>query len=935
MGVWTINLRRFVCLLAWAVVLGLGARAACADDLAAGLAALKGGNIWQAQTALRKTVRRDPHNAEAHYWLAWVSLELGDPVAAEREATAAQQRGYAPVPTLRLLGQAMLAQHKFAAVLNTLHPDGKDATYDAVVLVLQGYAQLGLNKPADAKAAFDAAQQKAPALIDPLLGASRLALTKRDLATATATVDRALALQPKAPEALLAKAQLLRMHGDPAAALAVLDDLLANAPVLSDLVQAHLDRAVLEIDLGRFDAAKADIDAVLKSTPASVKAIYLQAALAAQQKDYQRADAYLQRITLYLPQIPGAYFMQALVKERLGQLEQALAAARAFQTQAPSDIIGDKLVARIHLDQRRPDLAAAALNKLVSAGKADAETYELLGTAYAMGGRSDDAVRAFQQARSRAPANPDLQAKMAYLHMEMGDPFAAVADLQHVLDVAPKLQDVGEALFYATLATGDLRKTEDVLAQIKAAEGDSVTVQYLTAVLKQTQLDFDGARQLLAMITRFHPDYLPAWTGLAHLLALEGKPQEADQVLADLLRRHPTAEPALTLLVADDDHGNRKDDALALLQAAHAADSANMEILAGLGYQLITVGKPQAALDLLVQIKDDRVGSVPLQVMKAAAQQALGQKDQARDTLGQLLVDHPQELGVRQRLIDMLVAAGDYGSARNVIKDGLAAMPRTYPLLQAYVLLDLKEHGLDAALASADLLQSQDREFAPAHALRGDVYMAVNRPEDAAAAFAKALSEAPDTGLLSRLVAAQIRAGHLPAARAALLDWVRAHPDDLTALEELAQVDIGLDQLDEAGQALAAILAKKSYDPVALNNLAWIMHRRHDARALALAREAYLLSPDAQNADTLGWILTTGGRADLGVGVLRNAVAQSPNNPAVLLHYAFALRDTGDHAGALRLLTALAEIKADFPDKAELAPALRALQQAVPPTKQP
>ena len=89
----------------------------------------------------------------------------------------------------------------------------------------------------------------------------------------------------------------------------------------------------------------------------------------------------------------------------------------------------------------------------------------------------------------------------------------------------------------------------------------------------------------------------------------------------------------------------------------------------------------------------------------------------------------------------------------------------------------------------------------------------------------------------------------------------------------------------------------------------------------------YLLSPDGSNSDTLGWILTAGGRADLGVTVLRQAAAQAGGDPTVLYHYAIALRDTGKTAEAIKVLTALAALKVDFPEKADARQALDALKK--------
>src|ERR1700733_8619097 len=94
--------------------------AAHADYLSTAKASLKKGDLKSAQIDLRNAVRADPQSAEAHYLLGRVSIELGDPVAAEREADAARQRGFDPHQAVPLLTQAMLAQGKYQKLLDNL-----------------------------------------------------------------------------------------------------------------------------------------------------------------------------------------------------------------------------------------------------------------------------------------------------------------------------------------------------------------------------------------------------------------------------------------------------------------------------------------------------------------------------------------------------------------------------------------------------------------------------------------------------------------------------------------------------------------------------------------------------------------------------------------------------------------------------------------------
>src|SRR5580658_8121872 len=108
--------------------------AAHADYMSNARDSLKKGDLKSAQIDLRNAVRNDPQNAEAHFLLGRVSMELGDPVAAEREADAAKQRGYDPHQAIPLLTQALLAEGKYQQLLDTLKPDGRDTTLDATIL---------------------------------------------------------------------------------------------------------------------------------------------------------------------------------------------------------------------------------------------------------------------------------------------------------------------------------------------------------------------------------------------------------------------------------------------------------------------------------------------------------------------------------------------------------------------------------------------------------------------------------------------------------------------------------------------------------------------------------------------------------------------------------------------------------------------------------
>jgi putative PEP-CTERM system TPR-repeat lipoprotein len=897
-------------LVAW---LGFVPATVRADDLSDARKAIQKGDLRAAQINLRNAVRSDPQNAEAHYWLARVSFELADPVAAEREARAALDRGYDRRQVVPLLAQAMLGQRKTKELLAELKPDGKDPQVDAAILVARGFAQIAQQDPQAAQASFAEAERAAPNAVEPLLASARLLASRGDLNGAKGKIDRAVEAQPKSSDALLAKAEILRAMGDTTGALAVLDGTLADQP---GNIRAQVERAGLLIATGKPDAAKADIDAVLKATPNNVQAIFLRAVLQQGAKDYKAADATLAKISGYIGNLPRGYLLLAIVKEQLGQTAQAEDAIRHHIARSPNDLEGYKVLARLQLAGRHPDLAAETLAKVVEAGRGDAQTYDMLGRAYAALGRAEDSVQAFQKAETLAPNDVALQTRLARARMGAGQPETAMGDLEHTLELAPTEPQVGEALFFAALATGDLNKAADAIEKVRKVQGDTPAVRNLDGLLLLARLDFDGATAKFRDVVAKNPDFTPAQINLARVLAMQGKNAEAEKLLAARLDKSPNSEPALTMMVTQLVQTNRLPEAIALVQKAHDALPDNQRLTASLGQLYIRAGKPNDALALIS--KEKGAGdSIDLLSLKAAALMALDQKEQARDTYVQILKLDPSLLPVRRTLEALLVQMGDYEQARNVIKEGLANSPRNYQLYQDYVTIDLRASGIDAAVAAAKQLQQQDRDFTAARALVGDVYMSASRPADAAVAYQEALNAAPSPMLMGRLTTALLQSGKVDDALKAVTDWLAKHPDDLDATQQAADIDIALKRYDEAATNLRRVLDKQPHNAVALNNLAWVYQQQGDKRAQPMAEQAYILSPSGQTADTLGWILVSDGNAAQGMPLLRQAAAQAGSDPRILYHYGVALKDSGNRDEAIKVLNAVVANKAEFREKAE------------------
>jgi cellulose synthase operon protein C len=905
--------RRFLGVIAVAALAAWPLGAQATDFLANARLALEKGDLKAAQIQLLNAVKADPQNAETRFLLARVEFDLGDPVAAEREARNARDRGYDPHKTLALLSQAMLAQSKFQAMLDEFKPSSKDPQLNSEILNARGIAEAGLNHVDAAEKDFSDAEQLAPTSVQPLLADARLAVARREVDRALQKADQALAIQPKSADAMLVKAQALRLKGDLVGSASVLDQAVEAAP---DSVQAKLDRASMLLATGKITSAQADIQAVLAVSPGNVQAIYLQAVLQANARDWHAADLSLNRISSFLARIPRAYYLLAVTKRELGQLEQARDAATKYLGRAPNDLAGYKLLAHIETDQHQPDRVIETLSKIADAGKGDAETYDLLGRAYVSTGRGDEAIKVFQKAETMAPKDVGLQTRLAAAQLGQGNVTDAIGDLEGTLKLAPSQPMVGEALFFATLATGDLDKAGAVVKQLRAIQGDTPVVQNLDGLLLLAKLDLDGARAKFTEITTKSPNFLPAQANLARVLAMQGHDAEAEKLLSDALDKSPTAEPALSILVNMMLQTNQTAKAVARVERAHAAAPDDLRLAAGLAQLYIRNQQAQKAFDITNDTKGADTDETILGV-RVAALVALQRQAQARDTLQQILRLDPASVPARRQLMALFMQNGDYESARNTMKEGFVARPRDYQFYQDYVMIDLKAGGVDGALASAGRLADEDRGFTQAAALPGDVYLAADRPAAAVKAYAAAFATTPSSFLVVRLATAMVRNNQPDEGWQKLVDWVNAHPDDLVVLEALTELDINTRRFDAAGQHLKLLLAKKPHDAVALNNLAWVYQQKGDPEAKSLALQAYILLPGVQTADTLGWILTQDNEPAKGLPLLRQASTTAPGDYRIRYHFAVALNKTGNTDEAVRQLDQVIAAKGNFLEKTD------------------
>jgi putative PEP-CTERM system TPR-repeat lipoprotein len=900
----------------------MGAHPALAGPRERAEAAQARGDLRAAQIEWRNAVREEPDAAAVRAALSATSLELGDSEMAEREARAALERGFDAVAGHRLLLRSYLVSGRFEALLKDFPEQQSPVVVGGLVAAARAQAQLVLGRKDEAAASAELARRLAPEAPEVGIVTSGVALASGDPAAAEKALDGVLARDPENLDALLRKGSLQFERKDSAAAIESFTRLLQRAP---GHVQARLRRAEALVQLNQDARAREDVEAALKVMPGSVPGIYLRGVLLARAQDWVAADADLQRLGAGLANFPDAYLVQATVKRGLKQGAQAEDAARRHVARQPADPRGAKLLAVLALEDNRPQDAADVLSNLERRGGADAAALDMLGRVQAGLGRPAEAARTLEQAAALAPRDADLQGRLAAARLAAGDAAGTAEAAQRALQLGSTAPATRQMLAYAAMFRGDLPGAEAELSHLSPKDRQGEVGGVLEGTLATMRVDLAGARTAFENVLKDYPTSTTARMGLVRVAGLEEKPAEAERLLGEVLRQQPGHADAVSQLAAAAQPGRpRAAEARAVLEAAQAAAPGEPRLALVLAGLLVRNGEAAKAIAMLNAEPLRILPGTALPLARAEAYGAAGEWKEAEDASRHALAEAPDSVPARRQLAALLLRNGDARGAEVLIQQGLRNKPADAVLQQSLTGLILQSQGLEPALAEAGRLAKQASAQPASRALPGDLLMSAKRPAEAAQAYAAASKEAPSSILTVREASAWRAAGKPAEAATALKTWLSREPKDADALLLLSQFEIEGGRLDAAEQQLALAAAQKPQDAVVLNNLAWLQGRHAGAeaaaKAQATAERAYFLSPNAETADTLGWILARNGQAARAVPLLRRSVAardtQQPD-PAATFRLAYALREAGDRQAALALLTPVLAADTAFPERAE------------------
>ncbi len=876
------------------------------DYVAAANQFLAAGKPQTALIELNNAVLKNPKNGQAQLMLAKLSVQLGEPISAQRAARAAIAVGYQSNEALTELLFTYLVQRHDIELLHEFPDEAEPGERAARIEIGRGEADLALQQTSDAQAAFASAVTHDPQLNLAYFAEEDLALSQGDLAAARHDLELGRNLDKTAPEGLLREAQLLIIERRPSDALKILMPLTDKFP--SDivdrltLIQAFMSNSQIK------DAQRED-QKLLTEAPNTIQAIDDEAALDVATRQWSEAQAALERISPLVSLLANGEYLQALVASHFGLYAEAEQAVAHYTAQHPGDSQGLQLAAEVALQagaeqQARSDIMSLQDQRLVFP--------ELL----VMRGAERQANQDYAAAQAdytRAilidPRNEKARISLGQVALLRNDAWDAVTSLTPLMEADPNNIGVWRLLCQAEIESGEVSEAQQALNQLRKLEGQG-TEPELSGEINLAMLHLAAAQSDFATAARATPQALGPQIMLARISGLEGDQTMEEARLRDVLRLHPDNAGVIELLGNILRSNGHADEALQLWTNAHQADPNNPLYIHQILMLSLAEKKPAQAAAFLDGTDPFVSGNPVIMGDRVKIDLMTGKLSDARSLLQSMIQQRPNDPTLPVALANFDIGADDINDATKTLDQALVANPHDASLMTARAELTLRNAGLPAALMQAKNWAHDTDHLPQALMIPGELYLAERQPLNASDAFEEAYANSGIQGFLvlevltlngmqKNALSSDQKArlqSRLNGALAKVQDALAKNPLQPGLLDLLAQTDITSGKFAKAQNELTRSISINPTDSVALNNLAYVDDKLNDPEAEELAARAYFLSRTPQISDTFGWILFEKKQYGLALLLLSNAHKALPSDPDIASHYAAALAKAGDQA---------------------------------------
>lgn len=879
------------------------------------------GDFRPAMSELKTALQKDPQHIPARIELARLSVWLGDVDSAEKEIQRALEAGAQPAQVREIQYDILVDRRKGAELAQLM--DGDAALKPERRAVLEARLALAEQNLDAARVAVDKAVAAAPDDPDVIVESVRLDAASGHGESALKAPERVASAPAAHARALFLRGIVQMSLGTVREARDTLKAAQAESRTLRAPEQLALAVAYTEVELALSDAAAAEqgLKQIEAWAPQSTVSHYMRARVAMLKRDFETAVAECQRVLRLDSHHVQAQLLLASAHVSAGALEQAQNTLTRLLASNPDTVAARKLLAQVYLGRNQPDEARKVLSASPSS---DTDVDWLMGTALMQSGNVANAFEYLERSSQAKPSDVARRVELASAYIGARMPDRAIALLADVPAESPLASRAKVLTVLATASGKEPAQAKKEVQDLAARNPKDAGLLSAAGGVLAGAGDLEGGRKLLDQALALEPSRVESRLALARIDAMERKLDAAQRELLEVVKIEPANQQArIALAELAWARGDRK-AAQTSLEDAIKADPAAIDARLRLAQIAFVAGdgtRARGLLDQALAVAKDRklVLSATGRILARA-----GFTDEALVRFNEALAagDRSAHLDSAKLYLDL----NQREKARQSAEAALAADPNSREAQQLLVAMDARDGQVDRAFERGKRLLAEPTPGNEA-ALRGDLQVMAKQFDAALASYENAQRLQPSGQTAIKLFQVR-RATAASGAERSLTQWLERNPGDAAVRRTLALYYESAGQADRALAEYERLVASNTADPMTLNNLAWMLHQKGDARALDLAKRAHDAAPHyAEIADTYGWILVRMGKVPEGLAVLQSALANAPTNPDILYHTAFALQKSGDVARATKLVNEALKSKSDFGSHAEAVQLARELSE--------
>ncbi len=472
--------------------------------------------------------------------------------------------------------------------------------------------------------------------------------------------------------------------------------------------------------------------------------------------------------------------------------------------------------------------------------------------------------------------------------------------------------------------------------------------------------EFDAAdEQYQAGLKAFPKDKVMYQKRIVELYATTGRSQEANSLLATVLKDNPKDVDAIAMRAALMlNSGNRDQINIAAndLQSLVTKSPQNHLYRYNLARAMVAKGDLDAArlqLEEAVKLRSDFLGARELlariqlirgdygsalkgseeilvmdrtnlqgHLIRASALLSMNDKDKGHQELDYIMKTYPQSVEARYQVGYLAYTEHDYKKAEDIFGDLYKTNPGNGRALAGLTETLSSEHRMPEAIAIVKTALAREPQRRELNLFLANLDLRSERYDDAIAIYKSVLEKEPrSVQLLLWLGQAQEIKGDTNGAMDSFRRCSQQAPNDTNCLVLLSLAMEATGKRDQAKPIYEQILKIHPDDPVALNNLAFIKAEEGVDldQALTMAQRAVQKVPSSPDmADTLGWVYIKKNLSEDAIRVFKDLVQKQPDKAAYHYHYGMALLQKGDKPSAKRELETALKDKPSKDDEAKI-----------------